>query len=556
MTQARIYNQLEVRYCPHTSVSGETMQRVKAGTCTSSGASDGTTLIDTGSGSGAAKTYNGRYGVLIRSGTCLGQFCRIVGDDGSGTLTLEGNGFSAQIASGVQYEIMAIPDPCVVVQSSSGETNMVDSTRSEASNGDAAFWIGYYACVLSGTYRGKTGLITGFVPGTGTFTMAAGIGGALSAGDVVVLRKFIEVKGLSLPEGPAYHPRPQFRSNFAVGDGVLGARAGGCNFNTQVYPSGSLAASASAANPSVLSGLFQAAGLVETVSTSVTVDTGSTTTAVKITTGTHEKIAVGSMVIWKGNASFVTSKTDGGASADTITVSPPFPTAPVATDTLYASRMYAKTTTGDVYGVLVEAEIDGITMTMVGCKGNVDRIDGQPPEFAWKFSVDHWWEMYQAAPWNAGSMFTSATPVLTHERRCYLDATATDVAGFTASPNTAVAPRPVSGALGVNGRAGFQVTDASKAGGTFRELSAVGGELVQTNKFLARTAMAFSLVEGTHGTTFGCRMPVAKIKAYPKPTNAGGLVEFPEVVEAQDAGTASDGTTTPVKMPDFAFHLS
>src|SRR5689334_8455975 len=126
---ARLFNQQECRIASHTSVSGNTWQFVKKGTATSSGAADGTTLIDTNGDSGGADTYNGLYWVKILSGTLTGQWSRVVDDDGAGTLTFEDTGFSAQVASGVQYEIWLSPDPVVVVDSSSGETNMVDAGR-------------------------------------------------------------------------------------------------------------------------------------------------------------------------------------------------------------------------------------------------------------------------------------------------------------------------------------------------------------------------------------------------------------------------------------------
>lgn len=556
MGHARNWTQQELRYCPHTSVSGEVGVKIKAGTCTSAGAADGTTLIDTNGDSGGADTYNGRYGVLIKSGACKDQFCRIVDDDGAGTLTFENGGFSAQIASGVEYEIRSIPDPCVVVDSSSGETNMVDAVRSEANTDDAPLWVGYYALPITGTHRGKKALITGFVPGTGTFTLAAAFGGALAAGDVVLLRKFVEVKGLSLPDGPTYFDRFQVRNNFSLGDGVVGARGGSCNFNSQITPNGTL--SSSYANGSVLSGLFQAAGLEERVGTKTAIATGaptSTTTSLSVTTGTLENLFVGQMIIWNGNASFVTALTDGGAGDDVITISPALPSVPAVGDAIYGSRMYAKTTSGDVYGCLIEAEIDGIRYTMTGCKGSVDLVDAPLPEFAWKFSVDNWWENNEAAPWNAGSAFTTAQPVMSHDRIFYIDSTKTDVGAITASPNTVVSPRNVQGSTGANGRSGFQVTDASKATMTFRELSDASAELTVVNRYNARTSMAVAAIFGSHGSTFAVRIPVGRIKEYPKNTNDNNLVAYPEVIQAQDAGTALEATTV-VKVPDFAFHLT
>ncbi len=555
MSQIRSYNQIEVRYCPHTSVSDEVWQPIKSGTTTSSGASDGTTLIDTNGDSGGADTYNGAYYVEILSGTCQGQRCRIVDDDGAGTLTFEDTGFSAQIASGVAYRILKSPDPVVVVDSSSGETDMVDATRSEAVDAisSAPFWTGYYALPITGARKGKKALITNHVPGTGTFTLATGLGGALSAGDVVLLRKFVEADKVNLPDGPVFHARPSMRANFGVAKGKVGAFGGSLSFETQLIPSGSLAAAASPANASVLSGLFQAAGLDEFVGTSVAVEAGSSTTAVKVTTGTREKLAVGMLVIWNGNARRISSLDDGGASADTVNVTPAFPGTPAAADTLYATRMYAKSTTGDVYGVLVEVEIDGVRHLLTGCKGSVDLVAG--PNLNWKFSVDDQVVEYKAAVWNAGSAYTTIPPVLDHERRCWIDGTPADLSGLTASPNTGVAPRNAAGAYGLNGRTGYQVVDESKASVTFRELSTSSSELSHLWRYMAQTDVSLLVTWGSHGNLAGLCVPVAGLMAYPKPTSDGGLMAMPEVMAARDASTALNGTTVQ-KVPDWALHLA
>jgi len=555
MTQVRTFNQTEVRYCPHTSITDEVWQPIKKGTTTSEGAAGGTTIIDTNGDSGGADTYNGLYWVEILSGTCMGQLARVVDDDGAGTLTLEDTGFSATIASGVSYQIWKSPDPVVVVDSSSGETTMVDAVRAEPvdSVSSAPFWSGYYALPITGTHRGKKALITNHVPGTGTFTLGAAFGSALAAGDVVLLRKFIEVDKVSTPDGPAFHGRPGMRANFGVAKGKAGASGGQLSFETQITASGSLAAATSPANASVLSGLFQGAGLAETVATSEAVEAGSNTTAIKITTGTREKFVVGQMVIWNGNARRITSLEDGAGAADTVNVSPAFPGTPAAADVLYATRMYAKTTTGDLYGVLVEVEIDGVRHTYTGCKGSVDLIAG--PALSWKFSVDDQVVEYKVAPWNAGSAYTTVAIILDHERLCWIDAVAADMGGITASPNTAVTAKTVSGAYGRNGRTGYQIVDASKASVTFRELSTTTGELTQLWRYLAQTDVALAVVWGSHANMLALTVPVAGLMTYPKATNESGLMAFPEVMAARDAGTALNGTTVQ-KMPDWALHLS
>ena len=147
---ARIWRQQILGYVPHTSVSGETWQLIKRGYTTTAGAANGTTLIDIGSDSGSADTYNGRYWVKILSSTNKGLWKRVIDDDGAGTLTFENNGFPNQVLGTVQYEIWLSPEPIVVVDSSSGETNMVDAVRTEADTGDFAFWDGFG--VLLATY--------------------------------------------------------------------------------------------------------------------------------------------------------------------------------------------------------------------------------------------------------------------------------------------------------------------------------------------------------------------------------------------------------------------
>jgi len=128
MAAIRIFGQQELRIAPGSSVIGEAWNKIKSGTCTSNGSATGTTLIDTNADSGGANNYNGKW-VRMISGTYQGLWARVVDDDGSGTLTFENAGFPGQIDSGDQYEIWTMPDAFCVVDSSSGETNMVDATR-------------------------------------------------------------------------------------------------------------------------------------------------------------------------------------------------------------------------------------------------------------------------------------------------------------------------------------------------------------------------------------------------------------------------------------------
>jgi hypothetical protein len=544
----RLSSQSIFRYCPHTSVSGDTWQYVKSGTTTSAGASNGTTLIDINGDSGSADAYNGKYWVKIKSGALKGAWKRVVDDDGAGTLTFENNGFEAQVASGVAYEIHLSPDPVVVVDSSSGETDMVDAGRSEADD----YWNGYWVVPITGNRRGKIAQISDFVSSTGTFTLATGLGGALAAGDVVLIRKFVEISEPNLGLTEEYEERRQQRTDFAEGDGVVTMRGGTCAFDTDFYPSGSLAAASSKANASVLSGLLPACGYAETVQTSTSVTTGSSTTAVKVTAA-WENFSIGGPVVWNGNLRWVTALADG--TPDTVTVTPAFPNTPASGDVLYAGRKYAKTTSGDTYGCVLEYEVDGIRTTMTGCKGNVVLNDGARIGLSWSFMVDHWIREIEELPANPASAYTTAAPVLSQDRHVYVDGSAADIGGFTCSLNASHVPKNVQGASGINGRAGFHF-NGQAAGCTFRELlSSSGDSLPQQLKFTVRTAFALQVNWGTHGGAAGVRIPVARIRQHPHPANDNGLQAVPSVCQAQDAGSTTDGASTVVKVPDFTIGI-
>jgi hypothetical protein len=480
---------------------------------------------------------------------------RVVDDDGAGTLTLEGIGFPSQIVTGVQYEILLSPEPVVVVDSSAAETNMVDAVRAEPDNRLADAWIGYWAVPITGARRGKMALITGFTAGTGTYVLAAGLGGVLAAGDVVLLRRFHEVADLTLGFTEAYTARPMSRKDFAKGDGVVGPRGGTISFKSQVIPSGSLSAALSAAGQSVLGDLLAACGLEETPDASAEVAAGSNTTDIKIITASWEKFSIGGMVVYNGNPRIVTALTDGGAGVDTVTVSPALPVAPAAGGTLYASRMYAKSTDGDTPACGFEIEIDGIRYTATGCKGNVSLSTGPVPTLDFSFSVDHWVREYEPAPYSPASAYPTAKPVLDASRVCYIDAVAADIGGLTATPGSAMTAKKVQGSKGVNGQVGFHLTGYN-AGATYREILLSGGELTRDATWLARTARGLIVFWGSHGSTFGLRIPAARLISDPTPSNADGLVDAPNVIEAQDAGSTTDGGGTYAKIPDFAFFLT
>lgn len=549
---ARLFGQQEVRVAPQSSVCGEGWAKVKSGICTGNGAANGTTLVDTNGDSGGADTYNGKF-VRMVSGTYIGLWARVVDDDGSGTLTLEGSGFPGQIDSGDEYEIWTCPDAVVVVDSSSGETNMVDAARTEANVNGAAFWVGYYAIPITGTHRGDAPvLVTGFVPGTGTFTLAAGFGSALAAGDVVLLRRFIEAEvDIKLTEN--YHPRPSNRHNFSVGDGCVGARGGSVSIKMDLRASGALAGADAACGMNDQSALLRACGADESVGSTCTVGAGSSTTAVKVATGDRENLQIGQMVVWNGNVTFITSLEDGGAGVDTVNVSPPLPGTPAATDLLYGTRMYAKSTSGDCYGCVIECEIDGVRHTLTGCKGTFSGVDGDPLKINFELSVDHWIRDTEGRPYEAAPYATNA-PVLGTDRIAYLDTTAVNINGVTFGIGAKVTAKNVQGSAGINGRVGFQVTGYD-CNMTFRELLAVSGDLDQDLRFQARTTKAVAVVWGSHENTVAVRVPVGRLRESPHPTNQDGLQAVPNVLECQDAGTALNSTTI-TKVPDWALHIS
>lgn len=553
---AKIYSQQTFSFFPHTSISGDVWSVVAKGTTTGAGDAGGTTIVDTNGDSGGADTYNGRWWVRILSGACVGMSKRIVDDDGAGTLTLEGIGFPAQIGAAVNYEILLSPEPVVVVDASGGETDMVDAVRAEPLNRAAKSWIGYWAVPITGARRGKVALITDFTLASGTFVLAAGLGGALAAGDVVLLRRFHEVADLNVGGlTEAYTARLQNRKDFAKGDGVVGPRAGTISFKSQIIPSGSLSAAGVSANQSILGDLLAACGLVPTPDASVAIDAGSTTTSVKVLATNWEKFSIGGMVVVNGNPRIITSLTDGGVGVDSIGVYPALPVAPVAGGVLYASRMYAKSITGDTNACGFEVEIDGIRYTVTGCKGTVVLGAEPVPTLTFTFQADHWVREYEPAPYSLATTYVTAKPVLESGIVAYLDGATADIGGLTATPGSAMVAKSVQGAKGINGRVGYHLSGYN-CGATFRELLLSGGELLRDATWLARTSRDLIVFWGSHGSTFGLRIPVARLISDPVPSNASGLVDAPNVLEAQDAGSTTDGGGAYAKVPDFAFFLT
>lgn len=552
--QARIWTQQQLAYCPLTSVHGEAWQIVRAYTTSGAGAADGTTVVAANFG-GSNDDYNGRWWIEILSGSCEGQWKRVVDYvSASGTFTVENNGFTAQIASSVQFRLWKSPEPVVVIDSSSGETNAVDAVRADGND----FWNGYYLVPITGTHRGKVAQITDFVSGSGTFTLAAGFGSALAAGDVCLLRRFVESGDVSLSLSEDYVPRPGNRVNFSMGDGIRGPRGGTCSFALQIRPTNSAAGDATQIGKSESAGLLEACGLQETLTTGSTVTAGGSlsTTAVDSAGGTWETWAIGAMIVVNGEATFITDMTDN-TTYDTLTVSPPLSATPTVGDIIYATAMYSKTTDGDQYGCVLEYEIDGVRTTMTGCKGNVTLRDGATPEFAFEFNIDHWTREIEAAPYNAVSAYSTAPPVLSQERIAYLGTTKTDISGFTATPGTKTSARTVQGAVGANGRSSYQIT-GYEAGGTWQELLDNTVELSQEVRWLTRASNALAVIYGSHAQTFACRIPAARHRESPHPSDADGLASVPNVFDAQDAGVQTYGVSngTTAKVPDFAFHIS
>jgi hypothetical protein len=151
-------------------------------TATNNGAADGTTVIDTVNASGAADTYNNQYWVHITSGACVGEWARIVDDDGAGTLTLEGVGFSAQILAAVTFDIIATPAKDSPLSVAAGVSTTVFSVAS-AYSWEQSRWVkentpGYWMHCTTSTGAGAPNLncarkISAWDNSTKRFTVAA-----------------------------------------------------------------------------------------------------------------------------------------------------------------------------------------------------------------------------------------------------------------------------------------------------------------------------------------------------------------------------------------------
>lgn len=552
----RVWRQALFRVFPHTSVDGEHWQRIGYGEASGNGAAGGTTVVAASFSSGGADTYNGRYWIQILSGTCKGQWKRIIDDDGAGTYTLENNGFSAQIDSGVTFAIWKSPEPVAVVDSSASATVFADDYRDEDDND----WAGYFAMPITGNRRGEIREISAFDKtggaSEGLFTVSSAFSGVLAAGDVVLLGKFLEASFDSLPGGPEYHPRPVGRVNYAIGAGSLGARGTDFSFTARPHGTGALAASGSVAARGDFHPLMSAVGLDERRGTSSTVGAGSTTTAIAIATGSWENHQIGDLVMHNGNITRITDLADGGGGVDTVTVSPALPVAPTSGDTLYAIGNYIKSAdAATLYGCGIEVEIDGVRTIMTGCKGTLEVMTTTPADFNFTMMVDHWTREYEDAPYNPTSAYTTQGDIMGKDMMAWAGATQIDVKGFTAQVARETVARAVSGAFGVNGRAGFHHSNYG-CGATHREIMVDGSELEAENRYLAGTDRALLVQCGEHANAFAVAIPVAHHIDAATPENGDGLVDAPNILEAQDAGAWTDPDDTIGKVPDWILALS
>lgn len=528
------------------------MERIRRGTTSSAGASDGTTLIDSSIG-GSDNDYNGRYWLYIRDGNNIEHWCRVVDyATSTGTFTLENQGFPNQVASGTTYELWKSPEAVCVVTTASQT-----APRSTARVGDGDDrWNGYYLIAISGSCRGEPPrLISDFTSSTGEFTCESFVASP-SIGDVFLIGRFIEITEVQDGLEHGYNPRPGKRLDFMEGDGFLGVRSGTFGFTTDIRPTGSLASSGNAPGRSQLADLFVACGLEEVEDEAVVAQSGSTTSSINIATGTWERLTIGNLITWKGNSRRITSLTDGGGSDDVVGVSPPFPAAPAASDVLSPTRMYRKTRDGDTLGVTLEWEIDGIRHTMFGCKGNVTVQDGAAPLAAFAMSVHHWVRNQEAAPYDASGAYPTVAPVRSQDREIYFDGSGVNIGAFTATPGTVVSERQVQGSKGANGNCGFQLTDF-EAGCTWDELSDSESEnLTQEQRYLKRTGAVLLAIFGSHGSVFAVSLGKARAVANIKPKDSNGLVGMPTVWRAHDPGVTVDGAYAVSHIPDFAFHIS
>lgn len=544
-----------ISYSPdqQTSSVDDRFEPIGTGTTTSAGAADGTTLIDAGgiAVSGSADTYNGRYLVKCTSGNNENLWAKVGGDNGSGTLTFEGVGFPNQVASGDEYALYKTTE-CVAVVTTGGAANsFTDTVRAEAND----YWIGYWATPITGSNAGEIIQVSDSTGG-GLISFGSSFSSNFTAGDVVLLRQFIEAGNVSLTLGEEYHPRLSKRQNYSSNDGVIGARNASVTFDVQAVASGTLAADTNIANKSVLHGLFQACGLSEFVGTTTKIDdlgAAGTTTSLKIDTGTHENFKIGQAIMWAGNVAFITAKTDGAGSADTLTVSPALAGTPLDNNVIYASRAYYWDTDAQQRGVTLYFERDGIRETLYECKGNLEIVVGDKSEVIFRFAFTgvHWTREIEDEQSNPNSAYSTAKILHGKDRLVYLDTTAADVMGLTTTPQAVATAKPTAGRYGVNGFSGLQHTDFAP-GATFTQLWEDTDDGLDADEMWGtRTSKALNVVVGSHGDCIAFRIPTARITSAPSPTEQDNLIAQPYVVTGHDAGTVTDPTNGTEKLPDW-----
>lgn len=547
--QARLYNQMRFGYVPHFDALGESWQFIKSGFTTSAGASNGTDLTDTNGDSGSADAYNGKYWVKILDGDNRGMWARIVDDSGSGTLTFEGGGFPNQVGAGVSYEIWLSPEPVFVVDSSANENELVDAAMG-ASVVDDDYLKEFYVVPLTGNRRGRIAKIT--THSAGTYTLTNGLGGALAAGDVCLIRKFVEVGDYSPSLDEGFTRRAQKRTNFSSGDGVVGPRGGTISFSAQAVGAGSLGAG-TGVGTGPLDYLLVACGM-ELIAhkNTMTAIAGAGSTSAVVTAGHGARVVPGSIISWNGNIRMVTSISASGG-GDTINVQPNWvgSTYPAATDTIYIMRCFKRSEDGDVMPVVIEVEMDGVRTTMTGCKGNFTMQEGVVNTFQFQMSIDHWIRQLVTAPYSPNAAYVSTRPIQGTDKQCWLGTTntATDMGAITTSPNTNVQPRNVQGSKGINGRSGFQVVDTQPTL-TFRQLLDINAELLAEQRWLGREEKRVFVVYGSGPYSMAILIPAGRLIEAPHPSDENGMISVPNVIEAQDAGTAQ-GYSDTVKYPDY-----
>jgi len=279
----------------------------------------------------------------------------------------------------------------------------------------------------------------------------------------------------------------------------------------------------------------------------------NTTTSVNIDTGTHENFEIGSVVIIAGNATQIVGKTDGGGSADTLTVLPPLPQAPKDNVLVYGTGMYRRTTDSDFYGVNITWAVDGIRHKFFNCKGNVEFVDGDPLIARFSLSYDHYIREDEDLP--VDLVYSDSPALLSIDKTAHLDSTGIDIGGFTGTPGVTVTGRNTTGRYGINGRNGIQLSDQI-AGGTFNELVESGGSLTAEDLWLRQTEKNLFIHWGSHENTFCIASPETRLVDEPHPQDQEGLVATPYVWQSHDAGTYDDPTDGNTKFPDFSVHIA